>query len=255
MTLSSSVLVRWGRGFCYGLVSLMFTACVVQTGGNNSPAPFELVGTWVDNYGGTTALGQHSWGRAELIAYDNIDNWAVTQMPEDDEWNPSKFSLVVWTEATNETFWTCTVADGLDSEDEAFAQEITADARDPATSGCGDFAWTRMQRELEVVGHWESEWGSEIIDGTSWGTAAVRAWNNLDNWVILQMPETDEWNPSKYSRQIWTEALDGTFYYCTVAYGLGTHEEAEAAHNTADASDPATSGCGDFAWTALSLSK
>jgi hypothetical protein len=263
MTLFFDALVRWGRGVACCSFILGLSACggaFPDGDGSNRqltspPAGFELVGTWVDNYGGTTVLDEATWGSAELAQFDNDDNWAITQMPADDEWNPSKFSQVVWTETTQEAFWTCTVAYGLESVEEAVNAESITDDFDPASGGCRGFAWTRMQRELEVAGTWSSEWGEEAISGTRWDSAALRAWSNLDNWAITQMPADDEWNPSKFSRVVWTEAVDGAFFYCIVAYGLETQAEAEATENTPDTSDPATGGCGDFPWTALNVTE
>jgi hypothetical protein len=59
-------------------------------------------------------------------------------------------------------------------------------------------------------------------------------------------------NPSKFNRFVWTAITGGSFYYCTVDFGLATLNDALASTKTADDSDPDASGCGGFSWTKLS---
>ena len=69
--------------------------------------------------------------------------------------------------------------------------------------------------------------------------------------AVVQLPEDDEFNPNKYSRYVWTEPTNESFYYCTVDFGLETLDEALMSTTQADPSDPETGGCGGFAWTKL----
>jgi hypothetical protein len=57
-------------------------------------------------------------------------------------------------------------------------------------------------------------------------------------------------NPDTYDRTVWTDLEGGSFYFCTIDYGLDTAEEAEASTTPFDASDP-ENGCGGFPWTKL----
>jgi hypothetical protein len=107
---------------------------------------------------------------------------------------------------------------------------------------------------LEVAGTWQSMWGSEEIGaqvGDAWGSATLIEFDNEAKYAILQNPPDAEWNPDAYSRVVWTEPEDGSFFYCTVAFGLETLEEARESTATADATDPESGGCGDFEWTRL----
>lgn len=51
-----------------------------------------------------------------------------------------------------------------------------------------------------------------------------------------------------YSRIVWTK-YDDSYYYCEIVYNKGSLEEAKNDPKTADASDPNSSGCGNFPWT------
>ena len=107
--------------------------------------PIEVSGEWDDNYGGQTEISYVAWGLAKIHDYNNADNWVVTQNPDTDEWSPSTFNYVVWTDAAEDGSWyTCTVGYGIETLAEALATENTSDATDPANGGCGDFAWTQM---------------------------------------------------------------------------------------------------------------
>jgi hypothetical protein len=134
------------------LLSLALVACgeaATDTGvdATTTEAPFELIGDWSDNYGGSTTITAMKWGADALLRFDNPGNRAVVQAPADAEYNPSKFSKYVWTEPANGSFWLCTVDYGLDTEDAATASTKTADASKPGEGGCGGFAWTKMTRK------------------------------------------------------------------------------------------------------------
>jgi len=135
------------------LLALALAACGApsddapsDTGGGSptADAAIELLGTWSDNYGGTTAITTETWGADTVVRYDNAANWAVVQAPADAQYGPSKFSKLVWTQPASDAFWLCTVDFGLDTADAALATSKRADASKPAEGGCGGFPWTQM---------------------------------------------------------------------------------------------------------------
>ena len=214
-----------------------------------SPA-LEVRGTWADNYGQTVTISEAAWGPNEVHQFDNDSNWAVAQNPADDEWNPSKYSRVVWTELADGEFWFCTVAYGLGTLEEALNTDQTADPEDLEGAGCDGFPWTRMQTAIELGGDWASNFGeSATINSFTWALNTVISYDNSENLVILQLPEDDEWNPSKFSRVVWTEPAEGVFWACTVAYGQDSAADALAADGEADPEDLEGEGCAGFPWT------
>lgn len=109
------------------------------------------------------------------------------------------------------------------------------------------------QGALEVNGEWASTFGGvELVAQGMWGSAKVVEYSNADNWAVTQLPETDEFNPNKFNKLVWTEPVDGEFYYCWVDFGLDTADAAKASEKTADSSMPEADGCGGFPWTKLS---
>jgi hypothetical protein len=136
-----------------------------------------------------------------------------------------------------------------------------------ALLGCGDTEDPQEnpiveQGELEIQGTWESNFGgTEIISGDSWATesedfsSAVRidAYSNEENEVITQNPDDAEYFPSRYSRVVYTDIDDDSFYYCITDFDVATSADARARNTVADDSDPENGGCGSggFAWTLL----
>ena len=215
-------------------------------------APLEIKGDWHTSYDENVTLTTFVWRSTEtLIRHHNEDNWAISRVADDAEWNPGTFSKHVWTEVEEGTFWLCTVGFGFESVEEAIADTTEADATNPAESGCGAFGWTQYMPIVEVTGTWHSNHGGEwTVQSALWGIDVVHAYDNDDNWAVVQLPESDEWNPSAFAKHVWTEPeADGSFYLCTIAFGLETLEAAIAAEDTSDASDPANGGCADFPWT------
>jgi hypothetical protein len=109
-----------------------------------------------------------------------------------------------------------------------------------------------MVQELEVRGLWASNYGfDEEITASKWGTAAIIEYDNAENFVVTQQPADDMFNPNEFSKIVWTEPSLGRFWYCTVDFGLATADEARATAKSADATNPASGGCGGFPWTRL----
>ena len=104
---------------------------------------------------------------------------------------------------------------------------------------------------IEITGNWQSQWGEENISETHWNTAALVSFDNDANRAITQLPADDEYNPNKFSATVWTEPVDGHFYYCTFTYGHSTRAEAETADDNTDQTDLDAEGCGGFPWTKL----
>lgn len=111
---------------------------------DDTPAEIEVAGDWESQFGDKTTISSSKWGVSTVVKYDNDNNWAVVQMPADDEWNPSKFAKIVWTEIAEDSFCECWVTFGQEAAADAETTTETADSSDPEESGCGGFSWTKM---------------------------------------------------------------------------------------------------------------
>lgn len=230
--------------------------------GGQPGATIELRGRWTSEFG-DEVIDNDVWSGAELVEFSNDENIAITRNPADAEYNPSKFNRIVWTEVEMGSFFYCTSDFGLDNLGAARAANGRADDSNPAEGGCGssDFAWTKLDsNDIDIYGTWTNQFGgTEKIDALTWTTtfgddvsvAKVIEFSNEDKEVITQNAADAEFGPSKFNRIVWT-SLDGFLYYCTTDFNLDTLEAAQDADTAADATDPATSGCGgSFPWTQL----
>jgi len=118
-----------------------------------------------------------------------------------------------------------------------------------ADASSGDAA----KAAFELIGSWKGAFGDEVIDATKWNGNDIATFDNDKNTAYTQAPKDDKYNPSKFSKMVWTEIKDSTFYYCTVDYGKDSLALAQASTLTSDATTPDKSGCGGFSWTKLTL--
>jgi hypothetical protein len=118
-------------------------------GGAPHVEPFELLGAYDDNYGGSFVITADTWASSAIVAYDNALNAAYTQFPADDLYNPNKFAKTVYTEPANDdSFYFCMVVFSAATLAEAQASTATADDSDPENGGCGgQFPWTKATKQ------------------------------------------------------------------------------------------------------------
>ena len=113
----------------------------------------EIVGSWESNFGGDEIISDDAWNMgyatAQIVAFDNLTNTAITQNASDAAYDPGKFNRLVWTDLHNDAFYYCTVDIAVASLELALASTTTADASDPENSGCGGFSWTKLIRKVE----------------------------------------------------------------------------------------------------------
>lgn len=125
---------------------------------------------------------------------------------------------------------------------------------DAATdTGTETGAETGGDMPLAIVGTYSDEFGdTHTITETEWTNAAggflISEWSNDEMWLVAQNADTNDFNPDLWSRFDWTWAGE-QLYYCQSVYDGLTVDDALA--GSADPSDPATTGCGDFPWTML----
>ena len=114
---------------------------------------------------------------------------------------------------------------------------------------------------LAIVGEYEDDYmTAHIITNETWTQTYpggmpsifhIRSVNQDALYLIAENDETNEYNPSLWSRMDWTYNND-ELWYCQVTFDAESAELAEASE-APDASDPSASGCGDFPWSKLNL--
>ena len=122
---------------------------------SSSAAEIEIEGSWSSDFGGSEIIDSDVWTSfddVDIVQYDNGKNFAVTQNPDDADFDPGKFNKIVWTEVSNGSFYYCTVDFGLDSAEDAAESEQTADDSNPEEDGCGGFSWTKLTSDEASAG-------------------------------------------------------------------------------------------------------
>ena len=115
--------------------------------------PIEITGRYNDQFDSTpvieitpTVWDTQTLGTS-IIDWDNDQNWAITQNPEDAEFSPGAYNRLVWIEPeSNGLTYYCTVDFGLETEAAARNSMQTADPSNPEMGGCGSMGtpWTRL---------------------------------------------------------------------------------------------------------------
>jgi hypothetical protein len=172
----------------------------------------------------------------------------ITQNPATGT-NANKFNEIVWTRVVNGSFYYCFVDFNRDTADDARNTTNVADATDPATSGCGQFPWTRLSAVIEVEGAWLDGATPLDIDSDAWGEQTVASYNNFRNSAILQNPDSGD-DPLKFGKVVWTALDDEGFALCVASSAQDSAALAESSATSPNAMDLAM-GCNGGAWTEI----
>lgn len=224
-------------------------------GGTDASAPAGISGTWSSNFGGYEEISDKAWNDMIVTKLDLAGRIAITQNSASDKYNPSKFNKIAFTAPKDGSFYYCYVDFGLGSADLAEASTKTADDSKPDKSGCAGFPWAKLTRTdpIDIAGTWTNGFGEkENISSRTWNAMMVSLFDNQKRWAITQNPPDDPYNPSKYSKLVWTAPSASGFYYCTVEFGQDTLALAQDTTKTADDSKPDKGGCAGFSWTKVS---
>ena len=137
-------------GLC--LLAMMVASCARRTSTDVSPAPAELLGTFIDDYQGTYTISPTLWQHGARLLYDIV------------AWHPDSQFLIARNAATNpreQGLWTridwmrlegmtpyewayCLSAFKAPTRDSALATRVAK--RDTPRTGCNGFPFSRMRR-------------------------------------------------------------------------------------------------------------
>jgi hypothetical protein len=129
----------------------------------------------------------------------------------------------------------------------------------PDDTGPGDTG-AEPRGDPAIAGTYVDQYGVEHeIGATEWtqqypGYPAdvyhLTRWSDDDRYVVALNGTENAFFADLWSRFDWTTGPDGHLYYCQTAYGAADEASALATPRGDDA-DPASTGCGGFAWTDL----
>lgn len=239
---------------------------------------FDPVGYYVSSFGGAYRITGEAivdsgyvegsgdyYYRYNIVSSGSLTDLAdyaaflVAQNDESNPFNGGKYSRFDFIRDGDYVYY-CQTGYAEETAEAAEALE-PADFQDIDNGGCGgQFPFTELVRVkstnplVSFIGSYTDNYGGEFqFDWTKLTTFSEVAVIKIDPdraSVFTRNPSHAAYNPSKISRFDFARTSEG-LYYCTTVYDAETLAEAEEAP-LADASDPANSGCGSFAWTELS---
>lgn len=103
--------------------------------------PLEVIGqyTWADG-GEPYYISEQSWDGGTILEYDNGRNRAVLDEVE----AGYGFAVMFWIPPKAGKLFTCRIAYGLETAEEARSSTKVPSTGTPATSGCGPVAWNEF---------------------------------------------------------------------------------------------------------------
>lgn len=231
--------------------------------GPGEPEPIDIIGAYLDAFDTPHRIDAAGWSQgpaetASLTRFTAVDNTTRTAIGQNDAAHP--FAPDAWSRFdysfTVDQLWYCQSA--FDAPDEATARATPApDDADPATGGCGGFAWSALTpaTPLAHLGHYIDDFATpytlepaRLTIGAGAEASRFVLTDVTAAHAIARNADTNGFNPGAWSR-FDLATVDGVLYLCQSAYDAPSAAAARAA--SADASAPATGGCSMFAWSVL----
>lgn len=232
-------------------------------------APLEIAGAWTDDFGGQRDLSSFTWfdfGTHDVLRFDNPNRVAFARNGAD-TFAPGRYSRFDWAEVGGD-LWLCQSAFDAPTLAAAVATPA-ADARDPASGGCGfGFPWTRLlPTPLGLAGTYTDAFGtSHAIDDAVWtddfGAYHIVRYSNARRFVVARNDPGNAFNPGLWSRFDWHADGDDR-WFCQTRFDAASEaaaaydvEVGSGASGLSDPSSPDVCGCGapcpgGFPWTLL----
>jgi len=240
----------------------------VMGGMSSKKSGLNIKGGWVENYGAYITITDTqwyevaSWGTSIYTIADFQKKYIIMQNPADDSYNPNLWTKVEYHKQGDgwgfckSVYDAATQADALAADTSAIYNSADADA------GCNGFGHSVSTAfPLPLIGSYADNFGATLeVSKTewksvaSWGTSiySIEAWGN--DWVLMQNPADDAYNPSKWTlAQFHAVGSDGTFGYCMSVYDGATPKATLAVDTTSlyDGTN-ADTGCNGFGHTIAS---
>jgi hypothetical protein len=219
-----------------------------------------LAGHWLTNWNthisvkGGAWYAVSSWGTSVYTIESHTDAYVIMQNPADDAYNPSLWSKVEyhWLDESAGTWAYCTSVFNGATAEEALATDTVGvyDATDQA-AGCNGYPHTTVAPfALPIAGAWTTNWDEslQITEETyTNGDAAYPVEAFGASYLLMQNPDDDAYNPSKWTKMEFHPLSADSYGFCLSVYD-GADATAALTAATAsiyNASDAGT-GCNGF---------
>lgn len=199
-----------------------------------------------------------SWGTSvrtiNRTVYGTDTSAIIMQNPADDSYNPSLWTKMEYHMLNPGWAFCSSVYNGASAQAALEADTTSIYDHTDATTGCNGFSHTTVTAlAMPVAGSWSTNFGSTLtINENTWtreasyGTSVYRINTWGTNYVLMQNPSDDEYNPD-----LWTKVdfhmIGTTFGYCMSVYnGADAIAALTTDVTTIWRSANATHGCNGF---------
>jgi hypothetical protein len=187
---------------------------------------------------------------------DNAARFAVGQNAADHPFNPDLWSRFDWTFDDSGLHY-CQIA--YEAADEETALDADGADETDLETGCSENPWSQLSPTAapELLGTYTDGFSPHLIEANRWvqgegDMVSHFIFTTVDNeadFAIARNGDGNPFSPSLWSRFDWIDNGDGTFFYCQAPYDGASADVAHGAMS--DRTDPENSGCGMFAWSAI----
>ena len=228
----------------------------------------EIVGNYLDEWGGEHVINAKRFIQVagfgssafEILTYSNSKKYIIAKNSDHNDWYASQYSRFDWATVNSQLYF-CQTAYTATSA--AQAESMTPSDPSNLMGGCGGFPWSKLTAQvsnfsLGVLGTYHDDYSTpHHISGSQWvmdfGTPSTFNFefhSNAFKVIIAKNSDSNSWSPGLYSRfDLHTDSSNQT-WFCQTVYDAGSFDEALTT-TAADSSNPASSGCGGFAWSKL----
>jgi len=234
----------------------------------------DIGGIWYDTYGSdirvtsTAYMSTYPGSGPSIINityYNNTAGFLVGQNSGSGSYNPGQWSRLDWVEPIPGELHVCTTHYDANDEASAMLPNPSHDHAAYATTGCGGFAFSQiMRRPIAIFGQYSDAYGSSIIindfnysstyPGSGPSIIRITHFDNIEGFLVGQNSGSGSYNPGQWSRVDWVEPTPGDLHVCTTHYDANDEASAMLPNPSHDHAAYATTGCGGFAFSALSQS-
>jgi hypothetical protein len=236
-----------------------------------------ITGEWEDAYGTQITISSSVYvsiypgyqpSIIHITHYDDEAGFFVGQNSGEGSYNPGLWSRVDWVEDAEGGLHLCTTHYSAATEEEAMAYPDD-DAFSHAaylTTGCGGFAFSSLTPPptpplLIAGGDWTDSWGTVVTvsstayistyPGTSPCVQHITHYDNAEGFLVGRNEGAGCYYEGNWSRIDWVIDTDDNLHVCTSQYNAPSEEAAMDAVEAHDHSLYASTGCGGFAFSAL----
>ena len=238
------------------------------------PAKLAISGSWTDPYATSIEISSTVYistypgsepAFVKITYYDNVERFFVGENSGPGSYNPGMWTRVDWVVDMADQVHVCTTHFSAANESMAMLPNEGHDHALYDTTGCGGFAFSALSPAaadaLQIVGSWQDPFGTSITistaayvsiyQGGAPSVVKITHYDNAQAFLVGHNSGAGSYYPGKWSRLDWLYDSAGALHLCTSHYTAENETMAMQPNPSNNHSLYASTGCGGFAFSAL----